>query len=32
MGRVEFMFVLRRFGLSPVGVDPDELVGDLVNA
>jgi predicted HTH domain antitoxin len=32
MGRVEFMFALDRFGLSPVGVDPDELESDLANA
>ncbi|MEM7516497.1 MAG: UPF0175 family protein [Planctomycetota bacterium] len=32
MGRVEFMFVLHRFGLSPVGVDPEELEQDLANA
>ena len=32
MGRVEFMFALSRFGLSPVGVDPDELAEDLTNA
>lgn len=31
-GRVEFMFVLNRFGLSPVGVDPEEMVQDLANA
>jgi len=32
MGRVEFMFALDRFGLSPVGVDPDELASDRANA
>lgn len=32
MGRVEFMFALGRFGLSPVGVEPDELESDLANA
>ena len=32
MSRVEFMFALSRFGLSPVGVDPDELAEDLTNA
>jgi predicted HTH domain antitoxin len=32
MGRVEFLFTLGRFGLSPIGVDPDELEQDLANA
>lgn len=32
MGRVEFLFALNRFGLSPIGVDPDELESDLANA
>jgi predicted HTH domain antitoxin len=32
MGRVEFMFALGRFGLSPIGVEPDELAEDLANA
>lgn len=32
MGRVEFMFALGRFGLSPVGIEPDELESDLANA
>jgi predicted HTH domain antitoxin len=32
MNRVEFFFALRRFGLSPMGVDPDELAQDLANA
>lgn len=32
MSRVEFMFTLDRFGLSPMGVDPDELESDLANA
>lgn len=32
MGRVAFMFELNRFGLSPIGVDPDELAEDLANA
>jgi predicted HTH domain antitoxin len=31
-GRVEFMFALGRFGLSPIGVDPEELVEDFANA
>ncbi len=32
IGRVEFMFALNRFGLSPIGVDPEELAEDLANA
>lgn len=32
IGRVAFMFSLSRFGLSPVGVDPEELEQDLANA
>lgn len=32
MGRVEFQLALGRFGLSPVGVDADELEHDLANA
>jgi predicted HTH domain antitoxin len=32
MPRVEFMFALGRFGLSPIGVDPEELESDLANA
>lgn len=32
MERVAFMFALDRFGLSPIGVDPDELEEDLANA
>ena len=32
LGRVEFMFALSRFGLSPLGVDPEELEQDLANA
>lgn len=32
VGRVEFMFRLAGFGLSPVGVDPEELEQDLANA
>ena len=32
MGRVEFLFALGRFGLSPIGVDPDELAEDVANA
>jgi len=30
--RVEFLFALRRFGDSPVGVEPEELERDLENA
>ncbi len=30
--RVEFMFRLDHFGLSPIGVDPEELEQDLGNA
>jgi predicted HTH domain antitoxin len=32
MSRVAFMFELARFGLSPLGQDPDELAEDLANA
>jgi predicted HTH domain antitoxin len=32
MGRVEFMFELARFGLSPMGQEPEELAEDLANA
>ena len=32
MSRVAFMFELARFGLSPIGVEPDELAEDLANA
>jgi predicted HTH domain antitoxin len=32
MSRVAFMFELARFGLSPMGQDPDELSADLANA
>ncbi|HRQ37591.1 MAG TPA: UPF0175 family protein [Chloroflexota bacterium] len=32
MSRVAFMFALGRFGLSPIGVSPDELEQDLANA
>ena len=31
MSRVAFMFALDSFGLSPIGVDPDELEADLSN-
>lgn len=30
--RVEFIVSLRRFGVSPIGVEPDELERDLENA
>ncbi len=30
--RVAFMFALDRFGSSPIGVEPDELVEDVANA
>ena len=32
MDRVAFIFELAKFGLSPIGVDPDELAHDLANA
>ena len=32
MDRVSFLFELRRFGLSPVGVEPDELAEDAAHA
>jgi predicted HTH domain antitoxin len=32
IGRVEFLFALGRFGLSPIGVEPDELAEDVANA
>jgi predicted HTH domain antitoxin len=32
MGRVAFTFELARFGLSPMGQEPDELAKDLANA
>ena len=32
MGRVAFMFALGRFGLSPIGVESNELAEDLANA
>ena len=32
MSRVAFMFELSRFGLSPLGQDPDDLAQDLANA
>jgi hypothetical protein len=30
--RVTFLFELQRFGLSPIGVDPDELANDTAHA
>ena len=32
MGRVAFMFELARFGLSPMGQEPDELARDVAGA
>jgi len=32
MTRVQFMFALGRYGLSPFGVDPSEITQDLDNA
>ncbi len=32
MSRVAFMFELSRFGLSPMGQEPDEIVEDVANA
>lgn len=32
MSRVAFLFALGRFGLSPIGVEPDELSEDWANA
>ena len=32
MSRVAFMFELARFGLSPIGQDPEEISEDLANA
>ncbi len=32
MDRVSFMFALADFGLSPIGVDADELEQDFANA
>jgi predicted HTH domain antitoxin len=32
MSRVSFIFTLKRFGLSPLGVDPQELNKDFENA
>lgn len=32
ISRVQFMFALDRFGLSPMGQTPEELAEDLVNA
>ena len=32
LSRVAFMFELARFGLSPMGQDPEEIAEDMVNA
>lgn len=32
LDRVTFMFELAKFGLSPIGVDPEELESDFANA
>lgn len=32
ISRVEFLFALSRFGLSPIGVDLDELAKDMAHA
>ena len=32
INRVEFMFALKRFRLSPIGLEPGELAEDLANA
>lgn len=32
ISRVEFMFALNRFGLSPIGVEPSELAEDVASA
>lgn len=32
LSRVAFMFALGRFGVSPIGVEPDELAEDLERA
>ncbi len=32
LGRVAFIFALYRFGLSPLGTHPDELLTDVTNA
>lgn len=32
LSRVELFFALKRFGLSPIGVEPEELADDLANA
>lgn len=32
MERVEFLFALRRFDVSPINIDPDELKQDLEHA
>lgn len=32
ISRIAFIFSLDRFGLSPIGIEPDELAQDLLNA
>ncbi len=32
VGRAEFILTLHRFGLSPIGMEPEELAEDLANA
>jgi predicted HTH domain antitoxin len=32
MGRVAFLFVLARFGLSPMGTEAEDLAGDMEHA
>ena len=32
LNRVAFMFALKRFDLSPIGLEPDELAEDMANA
>ena len=32
MSRVAFIFALGRFGLSPIGLEPAELAGDMASA
>ena len=32
MDRVAFMFAIKKYGLPPIGVDPDELTSDVTNA
>ena len=32
LNRVNFIMTLSRFGLSPIGIDPEELTRDIANA